>query len=131
MDAIWVVVANQAGASIYQASQRGEVLSLIDEFEHDAGKAHFQELVSDGPGRVQDRTGVAPHSPARWLPLYLESAAERGAFRRLIIVSAPEFLGIVRKHVAPHLTERIVLEIPKDIVEPTTDRVQALLNREL
>jgi len=145
MDAIWVVVANQAGASVYNASQRGEIMALVDEFVHEAGKAHFQELVSDGPGRVHDRQGSARHSMepdvgvqqdsirrfAGKIVDYLEAAAERGAYRRLIIVAAPAFLGIVRKHVQPHLAKRIVAEIPKDIVGSAVDQVQTLLNREL
>lgn len=142
-DAIWVVVANQAGACIYSASQRGEVISLIDEFTHEAGRSHFQELVSDGPGRVHDRQGEARHSMeadvgpqqesikrfARNIVAYLEAATAQKKFRSLILIVAPAFLGEIRKHIPQQLGERIVREIPKDLVGNTADQIQALLNR--
>jgi len=145
MDAIWVVVANQAGACIYSASRLGEVRSLIDEFEHEAGRAHIQELVSDAPGRVHDRQGEARHSMetdvgmqeesirrfARKIVAYLEKAAEQRKYSHLVIIAAPAFLGIVRKTVQPHLADRIALEIPKDIVGSPVDQLQTLLDREL
>jgi protein required for attachment to host cells len=145
MDAIWVVVANQAEACIYNSNQRTEILTVIDEFVHEAGKVHFQELVSDAPGRVHDRQGAARHSMepdvgvqqesirrfARKIVDYLEAAAEQGKYRHLILVAAPAFLGVIRKYVDRPLADRVVQEIPKDMVGGTVDQLQALLNRKL
>jgi protein required for attachment to host cells len=145
MDAIWVIVANQAAARIYAASRRGEVTSMLEEFLHEAGKAHVRDLVSDGPGRVHDRQGSARHSMesdvgrqedsirrfAGRIIDHVTIAAGRDAFRDLVIVAAPAFLGEIRKHVPPHLAERIILEIPKDVIDATADKLTALLNQEL
>jgi protein required for attachment to host cells len=145
MDAHWILVANKAAAYVYSANQRGEALTLIDEFMHEAGKAHFHELVSDAPGRVHDRQGATRHSMeinvgvqqdsirrfARKIVDYLEAAAEQGTYRRLILVAAPAFLGILRKYVDRGLADQIVLEIPKDMVGRTVDQLQTLLNRKL
>lgn len=145
MDTVWVLVANQAEACIYSASRTGEALTLVDQFVHAAGKAHFQELVSDVPGRVHDRQGAARHSMepdvgvqqdsirrfARKIVDHLKAAAEQGTYRRLILVVAPAFLGVIRKYVQPHLAKQIVLEIPKDMVGRTIAQVQAQINRKL
>lgn len=145
MDAIWIVVANKGQACIYSANRRGEGLNLIDEFVHEAGKAHLQELVSDAPGRVHDRQGAARHSMepdvgfqqdsirrfARKIVDYLEAGADEGLYDRLIFVAAPAFLGIIRKCVDRHLDERIILEIPKDIGGQDVAKLSALLDREL
>lgn len=145
MHSMWVVVANQAEACIYSANQRGEALTLIDKFVHTAGKVHFQELVSDAPGRVHDRQGAARHSMepdvgvqqdsirrfARKIVDYLEAAAGQGTYDRLILVCAPAFLGVIRKCVDPHLAKHVVLEIPKDMVGRAVDQVEAQINRKL
>ncbi len=145
MDAIWIVVANQAEACIYRANQRGEELTVVDEFVHEAGKAHFHELVSDAPGRVHDRQGKARHSMeadvgvqqdsirkfAKRIIDYLAAAGDKNKYRRMILVAAPGFLGVIRKHLHPHLAERIALEIPKDMVGRSVDQLQALLLRKL
>ena len=145
MDAIWVVVANQAGARIYNADRRGQISALLDEFLHDAGKAHAQDLVSDSPGRVHDRRGPGRHSMesdvgmqqdgirrfAGQIVEHVTAAAGHDAFSNLVIVAAPAFLGEIRKHVPAHLADRITLEIPKDMVNATTDKLTALLGQEL
>jgi len=143
MDAIWVLVANQAEACIYSVSRSGDALTLVDRFVHAAGKAHFQELVSDVPGRVHDRQGAARHSMepdvgvqqdsvrrfARKVVDHLGAAAEQGTYGRLILVVAPAFLGVVRKYVKPNLAKRVVLEIPKDMVGRTVAQVEVQINR--
>lgn len=145
MKANWVIVANQAEARIYDMSRRGQLLSVVDEFVHEAGRLHVQELVTDVPGRVHDRQGEGRHSMesdvgaqqdsirrfARRIIDYLDAAAGRGAYDRLVIVAAPAFLGELRKHVSPHLAARIVLEIPKDMVGTATKKIAALLNDKL
>lgn len=145
MDTNWVIVANQAEARIYSASRRGEPLSLIDQLEHEAGRAHVRELVTDAPGRVHDRQGPGRHSMeadvgaqqdsirhfARRVVDYLDAAAEQDAHRRLIIIAAPAFLGELRKHVRPRLAEKIVLEIPKDMINSAMDKITALLGNNL
>jgi protein required for attachment to host cells len=143
MDAIWVVVANRGGACIYSANSRGEALTVIDEFVHEAGKAHFGELVSDSPGRVHDRQGAARHSMepdvgvqqdsirrfARKIVDDLKTAAGQGKYRHLILVAAPAFLGVIRKYIDRPLADRVVLEIPKDMAGGTVDQLQVLLDR--
>lgn len=145
MDAIWVIVANQGGASIYGASRRGEVSALRHEFPHEAGKAHIQDLVSDSPGRVHDRQGAARHSMesdvgmqqdsirrfARKIVDHVTDAAGRDEFGKLAIFAAPAFLGEIRKHVPSHLTERIILEVPKDVVGLGQGKLTTLLRKEL
>ena len=143
MDVVWIVVANQAMARIFEATPRGKILSVIHECRHEAGRAHLGDLVSDGQGSVHDRKGTGRHHMesdvgmqqnsvrrfAQQIVDYLDTAALNNRYDRLVIVAAPAFLGAIRKGLHKRLADRVQLEIPKDIADLSQDDIQSQLNR--
>lgn len=141
MAEIWVVVANKAEARIYSQKRLRGPLSLVKTLTHEEGRAHLQDLVSDRPGRVHDRTGPARHSMepdtgfkeedllrfTRDLADHLATAHQRKEFDRLVLIAAPAFLGMLRKTISPHVAEIIIDEIPKDMIGQDAERIQEQL----
>jgi protein required for attachment to host cells len=139
MSNIWVVVANQAEADIFSMTRLRGSLTPVDSLTNEAGKAHPRDLVADSPGRVHDRIGPGRHSMepdvgvkddelrrfAGSVVRHLETARSRGLFDRLIIVAAPEFLGVLRKALTDQLVDILVEEIPKDMVGHDLPKIEA------
>ena len=142
MAVIWVVVANKAEARIYSQKRLRGPLSLVRTLAHEEGRAHLQDLVSDQPGRVHDRTGPTRHRMepktgfkeedllrfVRNVADHLATAHQRKDFDRLVLIAAPALLGILRKTVSPHVAEVIIDEVPKDMIGQDAQRIQEQLN---
>ena len=133
MGTIWVLVANQAEAEIYSMERLRGGLALIETLSHAAGRARVQDIISDSPGRVQDRIGPGRHSIepdvgikaeetrrfAHQIANNLQMGLQHERFERLILVAAPAFLGVIRKELSARLAEAVIEEIPKDMVGGT------------
>ncbi|HVF64732.1 MAG TPA: host attachment protein [Casimicrobiaceae bacterium] len=110
MPATWVVVADSAGARIFNAPSANGALDEIATFAHPEGRAHDRDLKTDQPGMTKDRVGYARHGMepkvkpkeqeainfARFLAKHLEAARSKNEVSRLVLVAAPEFLGHLR-----------------------------------
>jgi protein required for attachment to host cells len=132
----WILVAHAAGARLYQSEGRGEWI-LLRELEHAGGRAKGSELESDKPGRVRQsagsRSAMEPHTPPKKKEVEkfareLAGILEHGAYSRLILVTPPAFLGVLRKLLSPRVKERVAAEVEKDYLhlEPreVRERVQ-------
>jgi protein required for attachment to host cells len=138
MGRIWVLVANQAEAAIYSMDRLRGSLTPVETLLHAAGRARVQDLISDAPGRAQDRVGPARHSMepdvgfkaeetrrfARQIVDNLKVGLEQHNFERLILVAAPAFLGVIRKELSAQLAEAVIEEIPKDMVGRDVKEIQ-------
>ena len=138
MGTIWVLVANQAEAAIYSMDRLRGSLVPVETLRHAAGRARAQDLISDAPGRVQDRVGPARHSMepdvgfkaeetrrfARKIVDNLMLGLQQENFERLILVAAPAFLGVIRKELSAQLAEVVIEEISKDMVGRDMKEIQ-------
>jgi protein required for attachment to host cells len=50
-----------------------------------------------------------------------------GEFERLMLIAAPDFLGLLRKHLSPPLTRMVAIEIPKVLTQQTAADIRAHL----
>ena len=138
MDNIWVLVADQAQATIYACERLGRSLSLIEQVAHPEGSAHVGELLEDDSApRTQDHVGAGRHAMAepqdvkrelaerfaRQLIAKLEAAHHAGRFDRLAIVAAPQLLGQLRHALGHPLQDRVVCELHKNLVKATPEAV--------
>ena len=57
----------------------------------------------------------------------INRAAQSNDYERLVIVAPPKTLGALRARIEGEAAERIVAEIPKDLVGHPTDRIAAAL----
>ena len=103
-----------------------------------------REQSANRPGRMQD-TGVGQRSAlddTDWHELAKERFADdladilykqahKGAFKRLVIVAAPQTLGALRPKLHKEVVEKVVAEVDKDLTNHPLDKVEAMLKAEL
>ena len=145
-----VVVADQSEARYYDLAG---ALRFLRKTTHPEAHMRDRELVSDRPGRVFDhanvaggrRGAVAHHATGgERTPRKLEAAkfarqiineldADRlhGQYDRLVVVSGPGFLGLLRSSMPKGLHAAVVLEVEKDLVHSTDEVIRAHIPRPL
>ena len=133
-----VVVADQSEARYYEVKQVGGPLRLVGRMMDPLAREHERDLVSDRPGRVFDhanvgggrRGKVARHGTggersarkteaarfARRIAGELDTERRDGTYDRLVLMSPPGFLGLLRGTMSKSLQKAVVLEVAKDLV---------------
>jgi protein required for attachment to host cells len=145
-----VVVADQSEARYYELA---DSLHLIRKTMHPEAHLRDRQLVSDRPGRVFNhanpaggrRGGVVHHATggertprkveaekfAHQIIRELDADRLRGQFDRLVVVSGPEFLGLLRSSMPKGLQTAVVLEIEKDLVHSTDEIIRSYIPHSL
>ena len=146
MCATCVVVAESSRARVFEMiSPRVQMKELVD-MVHPQSRIHEQKLTSDRPGRTYDRHGQGHHAMeqkvgakkhevmafalltrvvvdaddpafAAQLAGYLQSECSENTFEDIVIIAAPEFLGLLRKKIDAGTAGRVVREINKNMVQ--------------
>jgi protein required for attachment to host cells len=124
----WILVADTSRARIFVADKSAGPLNEIRTLAYPEARLHEGDLVADKGGR--DRSpGIASHGFdgtdshkhdnaerfAAQVCSELESARTAGALRKLYVVAAPGFLGMLRRHQSGPLRQLIVSEIDKNL----------------
>jgi protein required for attachment to host cells len=145
-----VVVADQSEARHYELT---DSLRFLRKTLHPAAHLKDRDLVSDRPGRVFDhanlgggrRGGVAHHATggertprkveaerfALEIVKDLDADRLQGRFDRLVVVSGPGFLGLLRSSMPKGLQAAVVLEVEKDLVHSTDEQIRQHIPRPL
>ena len=127
----WIVVADSSTARIFGADEPAGAISELEAMTHPEGRMLARELTSDLPGRAFDSAGQGRHimesevGPreqavlefASFLAKRLENARVHREMERLILVSPPDFLGLLRKAIGPELQRLVVHEIGRNLVK--------------
>jgi protein required for attachment to host cells len=130
-------------------SARGRILTLehhtlteIADVVHPASRRTDHDLVSDRQGRTFDssRTGARhamepQHSPqqleadafARQLAEVLDKARVAGEFDELVLIAAPQFLGLLTAHLDAATKQLISRRIDKNLVRHELDDIARAL----
>jgi len=138
-----VVVADQGEARYYELT---DTLHFIRKTTHPQAHMRDRELVSDRPGRLFDhanltggrRGGVAHHATggentprkveaskfAHQIVEDLDTDRLHGQYDRLVVVSGPAFLGLLRSNMPKALQAAVVLEVEKDLVHSTDQAIR-------
>ncbi len=123
MTTTWILVANAAAAKLYANEGPKKGLRKIREFDHPASREKASQLVSDRPGHGNGHGAyVSGHAPkeveADNFALELCKALDHGrtsnAYQRLILVSAPAFLGLIKGHLSHHVKQLVSEIFEKD-----------------
>jgi len=123
-----------------QASPRSRLVE-VEKLEHPEGKLKSQAIDADRPGRSFESTGMKRHAMAREIDPKkqqtiafakrvvdrLENGRRHGEVERLILVAAPEFLGLMRNHCGAELRRLIDLELSLDLAQMNPDEIRAHL----
>lgn len=101
----WVVVADPLGAKILKAA-RGNPLSVFETLQEPSATEELARTPVNG--------NVA-NAFARRLAAFIEQARSTHKFKRLILISEPQFLGKLRAHLSKKTMEIIDRSIKKDL----------------
>jgi protein required for attachment to host cells len=137
---IWVLAADNSRARFFCAekprSPLEEVLDLVDP----QARLHEGELLTDRDGR--DRSpGAQFHAVgsdrslksegadrfAQQVCARLEDARNEGSFKRLYVVAAPTFLGLLRKHQSAPLRALVAGEVDKNLAGQPSEAIRSSL----
>jgi protein required for attachment to host cells len=133
----WVVVADANGARIMRFGKRTEPWQQVEHLRTDGlggqQTADFAAKASQHKGALHGHGEVTPKdTKERHLARAIVHALERGMvdnlFGALVLVAAPKLLGELRENLSRGLQERILAELPKDLVhEDATELARRLL----
>jgi protein required for attachment to host cells len=144
MSKAYVLVADSAIARIFAAETPLGALSELEVLTHPESRLHERDLVSDLPGRSFDTMGEGRHGMevnvrpkqqealdfAGEVARRLEAAHARHEFSHLLLVAAPEFLGLLRGKLSAQVRERVSHEVAKNLAKHSPEDIrQALPDR--
>lgn len=116
-----------------------------ESLDHPQGRMKAQAIDADRPGRAFQSAGKMRHSKTREVDPKsqeaiafagqvadrLEKGRKQGELERLILVVAPEFLGLLRAAMSAALRRLVELEISRDLAQMTPAEIRAHLPQTL
>ncbi len=141
----WIVVADSSAARIFAADEPVGPIKEIESITHPEGRMLARELTSDLPGRAFDSAGHGRHTMesevgprqqaaiefASFLAKRLEKARVQRDFEHMILVSPPDFLGLMRKALGADLQRLVVLELDRNLVKLSPKELRERLPEKL
>lgn len=124
----WVLVADNSRARFFAAEKAAAPLQEVRDLLYPEARLREGDLVSDRPGSDRNpSTGThgvgtdASHKQdgadrfALEVCNQLDTARNSGTFRKVYVVAAPHFLGLLRKHQSPSLRQMVAGEVDKNL----------------
>lgn len=137
----WVLVADSSRAKLFSADKALAPLQEIETFSHPESRAKTQDLTSDRPGRSLDNKTFMDYDTepkrqeaivfAKQLSDHLRDGRNKGLYHKLYIAASPNFLGILRDKLDPHIAELVAAEITKDLTHLKADAIRRHLPERL
>jgi protein required for attachment to host cells len=136
----WLVVADGQRATVYHNTGPGKGLEIIPGLGGYQEVPKSSDIIGGAPGRMQGFAGGtgAMAMTSRTDPHELEEkrftetlanevnrAALEKQFDRLILAAPPRTLGILRKSLSSHATDRVIAELDKDLTKASRDDLAA------
>lgn len=142
---ICVVVADSSRARILLAESGQSPLIDEKDFIHPESRLREQDLISDGTGSESDAGGFGKHSMghertahekemknfADELCVEIDRLRQGSDLRRIYLVAAPKFLGLLRAAMSKQCSSLIEGEISKDLVSHSIEDIRSHLPRRL
>jgi protein required for attachment to host cells len=140
----WIVLADAATARVYVPRGERRNWTLLAELTHPQSRAKESELLSDKPGRVKQSTGsrsaMERHTPRKEVEITkfageiakaLDDGVVRNAYDRLVLVAAPEMVGMLRATLSQRVADRITATVEKDYLHLDPPVARERIEREL
>ncbi len=129
MDTTWILVADRAGARLFEQQGRGKLLTLLRDLPHPEGKLKNRDIDADKHGRSFDSMGQGRHAMsteqaptdrvaerfAKELAQMLDQGRMQNAYGRLVLVADPVFLGMLRAALPEPLAGKVAATVNKDL----------------
>ena len=138
----WIVVADEASATIYGRDTRRAPLHELFSLQNESARKKTDELISDHGGRSFDSHGHGRHTMvkeksapkrhaatvfAKHIADRIGKATHNGTCRGFALVAAPRFLGVLRDAVSTATNVEPFATIDKEVVGKDTSVIEKLL----
>lgn len=137
----WILVAESSRARLYAADNRRSDITELEDMAHPEGRLHAGDLVSDTAGSDGGSIGQGRHvldersdlkqtaaaGFAKRLANRLEAARHAGAFRRLVLIAPPAFLGLLRDKLSKEVLALVARQVDKNLVQQQPEAVRPYL----
>lgn len=144
MTSTLLLVADGSAARFFSAETPTSDLHELETLDHPEGRLHQQDLVSDLPGS-DTRKGIGGHAyqvqtePKRQelinfskrIARHIDSINNKARLKNLVIVSAPEFLGLLRTQLSNQACKLIRFELNKNLIKQNLPAIRKHLPRNL
>jgi protein required for attachment to host cells len=141
MTKTWVVTAESSRARIFAVENRISPLRELEDIVHTEGRSPEQEMISDRPGRAFDSVGEGRHAMEKQIEpkrheagMFAKRIAERldlarvkGECEQLVLIAAPEFLGVLRQNLTANTAKLVGKTIDKNLVQKTEAEIRQYL----
>jgi protein required for attachment to host cells len=142
METTWILVGDASRARLFAFEHPLRAWSLLEELEHPEGRERTHDQVSDRQGRSPRRgrgtysTAMEPHSDpseegakhfAQLLAARLEQGHRRDAFRHVVLVAPPHFLGLLRESLSAPVAAQVSASLDKDFTQIAPKELEARL----
>lgn len=141
MSKVWVVAADKRRARIFETSTPMGNLREIEDLVHGVARTHARDLTSDRPGRSFDSRGGARHAMepetdpkrheaevfAKHVAARIERGRTDGEFDELVLIAAPEFLGILRKSLSSTTAGFVAKEVDRSVADLSAGEIRSYL----
>jgi len=137
MNTVWIVVAESSRAKIYTADSSLSELAEVEGFVHPDSRRHAHDITSDLPGRnigkdgshhaLEKETDIKRDEAvvfAQQIDSYLLAARNENRFNKLVLIAAPTFLGLLRKHMDDQVATMVVHELHKNLVKSDAGEIR-------
>lgn len=135
----WVLIADGAHAKVFEHGGPGTGLVALRELMFDEEPLKAQDIMADRPGRSfssvgRGRSAYEYHTDPvhareagfmKTMADRLDEKLREGAFDRLVIAAAPTSLGEIRPCLSKAVQEAVVAELPKDLTNIPTPKLEA------
>ncbi len=142
MRTTWILIANAGGARLFSNRGPQKGLELLKTFDHPEGREKTAELVTDRPGHnksvgnghgayvaATDPKYHAAESFAQRLTKKLEQGRIANNYDQLIVVAAPNFLGLLNKHFSSHVRSLLSERLQKDYTKVNEKELSGYLEK--
>ncbi len=131
MQTTWILTANRSGASLYESNWPGKSMRRIEDMPHPQGRQQNREINTDKPGRSFDSVGQGRHAMssrleptehvAQQFALMLAERLNNGrinhAYDKLVLMAAPEFLGLLRGALDKNTASLVTQTVNKELTD--------------
>lgn len=145
MPTIWTLVADRTRARLFASNRASEPLVELRDFVNPDGRELAQELVTDrasrmpamvgrARGALEQRTSPEEHAAqvfAREICAALDRGVVDRACERLVLIAAPEFLGLLHGCASKHVREATAFELGKNLTSLAPEDIRAYLPAEV
>lgn len=126
----WILISDASRARLFAVDGHGP-WTLIDTILHPASQLKGVDLVADRPGRSQQRTtqgrsAMEPHTDPREveaehfageLAARLRKGHGENAYRDVVLVAPPRFLGLLRGALDEQVAKHVRGSVDKDLTK--------------